>query len=62
MEYTTDKLPVEAICDRGYRGKAKIRECKISVPKPLQKNSTRQPKELEQCLKLEPILPYVILV
>ena len=47
MEYTTDKLPVEAICDRGYRGKAKIRECKISVPKPLQKNSTRQPKELE---------------
>ena len=41
MEYTTDNLPEEAICDRGYRGKAKIRECKISVPKPLPKSATR---------------------
>lgn len=45
LEYTTDQLPEEAICDRGYRGKAKIGECKISVPKPLPKNATRHQKE-----------------
>ena len=45
LEYTTDKLPEEAICDRGYRGKAKIGECKISVPKPLPKSATRHQKE-----------------
>ena len=45
LEYTTNKLPEEAICDRGYRGKAKIGECKISVHKPLPKSATRHQKD-----------------
>lgn len=41
ISYTTGKLPEELICDRGYRGKTKIGECKISIPKPLPKTATR---------------------
>lgn len=45
INYTTDKLPEELICDRGYRGKAKIGECKISIPKPLPKSTSRYQKQ-----------------
>lgn len=41
INYTTGKLPEELICDRGYRGKTKIGDCKISIPKPLPKTATR---------------------
>jgi IS5 family transposase len=45
IEYTTDKRPKEAICDRGYRGKATVGETKISVPKQLPKEATRSQKD-----------------
>lgn len=48
VKYTTDKLPKEAICDRGYRGRTKIDECKISVPKPLPQSATRYQKQIVQ--------------
>ncbi len=41
INYTTGKLPEELICDRGYRGKTKLGDCKISIPKPLAKSATR---------------------
>ncbi len=40
--YTTGKLPLEAICDRGYRGKTKIADTIISIPKLLAKGATKQ--------------------
>ena len=45
INYTTDKLPEELICDRGYRGKTKVGDCKISIPKPLPKSATRYEKQ-----------------
>ena len=45
IKYTTDKLPQELICDRGYRGKTKVGECRISIPKPLAKMATRYQKQ-----------------
>lgn len=44
--YTTGQLPEEAICDRGYRGKTKIEETKISIPRPLAKEASS--KEIDQ--------------
>ena len=40
--YTTGQLPKEAICDRGYRGKTKIAETKISIPKPIAKDASKR--------------------
>jgi IS5 family transposase len=45
INYTTGKLPKEVICDRGYRGKRKIADTVITIPKPLPANSTRYQKE-----------------
>jgi len=45
INYTTDKLPEELICDRGYRGKTKVGDCRISIPKPLAKSATRYQKQ-----------------
>jgi IS5 family transposase len=45
IKYTTGKLPKEVICDRGYRGKKKIGDTLITIPKPLPANSTRYQKE-----------------
>jgi IS5 family transposase len=45
INYTTGKLPKEVICDRGYRGKRKIEDTVITIPKPLPANSTRYQKE-----------------
>ncbi len=45
INYTTDKLPEELICDRGYRGKTKIGDCKISIPKTLSKQVSRYQKQ-----------------
>jgi IS5 family transposase len=39
--YTTGRLPGEAICDRGYRGKTKIEKTIISIPKPLAKTASK---------------------
>jgi len=41
IKYTTGKASAEAICDRGYKGKCKINETIITIPKPLPKNTTR---------------------
>jgi IS5 family transposase len=43
--YITGKLPKEAICDRGYRGKKTVEDTLISIPKPLPASSTRYEKE-----------------
>jgi len=48
IQYTTEKLPEELICDRGYRGKTKIGDCKISIPKPLPHSATRYEKQKVQ--------------
>ncbi len=45
IKYTTGKLPKEVICDRGYRGKQKIENTRITIPKLLPANSTRYQKE-----------------
>ena len=45
VEYITGKLPKEAICDRGYRGKKKVKDTEITIPKPLPAGSTRYAKE-----------------
>jgi len=45
INYTTDKLPEELICDRGYKGKTKVGDCRISIPKPLAKSATRYQKQ-----------------
>jgi transposase, IS5 family len=45
VEYTTGKMPKEAICDRGYRGKIKVGQCTISIPKPLPSSATRSQKD-----------------
>jgi IS5 family transposase len=41
----TGSLPKEVICDRGYRGKKKIEDTTITIPKPLPASSTRYEKE-----------------
>ena len=48
INYTTGKLPEELICDRGYKGKTKINDCKISIPKPLPKSASRYQKQKVQ--------------
>lgn len=48
INYTTDKLPEELICDRGYRGKTKINDCQISIPKPLPQSATRYQRKQVQ--------------
>ena len=45
VQYITGQLPKEAICDRGYRGKKKVDDTNITIPKPLPENSTRYAKE-----------------
>jgi IS5 family transposase len=45
IKYVTERNPSEAICDRGYRGKKKINETIITIPKPLPDNSTRYQKQ-----------------
>ena len=45
IKYTTGKLPKEVICDRGYRGKKKIEDTVITIPKPLPADSTRYQRE-----------------
>ncbi len=45
VKYITGKLPKEAICDRGYRGRKKVEDTNITIPKPLPGNSTRYAKE-----------------
>ena len=41
VKYITGKLPKEAICDRGYRGRKKVEDTIISIPKPLPASSSR---------------------
>jgi transposase, IS5 family len=48
IEFTTEQLPQELICDRGYRGKTKVGDCKISIPKPLPHNTSRYQKQKVQ--------------
>jgi len=45
VKYVTDKAPREAICDRGYKGKKKVADTIITIPKPLPADSTRYEKE-----------------
>ena len=45
VKYITGKLPKEAICDRGYRGRKKVEDTIISIPKPLPASSSRYAKE-----------------
>jgi transposase, IS5 family len=45
VKYITGKLPKEAICDRGYRGRKKVEATNITIPKPLPADSTRYQKE-----------------
>jgi IS5 family transposase len=45
VQYITGKLPEEAICDRGYRGRKMVEDTHIIIPKPLPANSTRYEKE-----------------
>ena len=64
INYTTDKLPEELICDRGYRGKTKIGECKISIPRPLPKSATRYQKQKVQLkfrrrASIEPVIGHL---
>jgi len=64
IHYTTDKLPEELICDRGYRGKTKIGDCKISIPKPLPHSATRYQKQKVQLkfrrrAAIEPIIGHL---
>lgn len=64
IEYTTGKLPEELICDRGYRGKTKIDDCKISIPKPLPASATRHQKNIVQLkfrrrASIEPIIGHL---
>jgi transposase, IS5 family len=64
INYTTGKLPEELICDRGYRGKTKVGECKTSIPKPLPKNTTRYQKQKVQLkfrrrASIEPVIGHL---
>lgn len=64
INYTTDQLPEELICDRGYRGKTKINECKISIPKPLPHTATRYQKQQVQLkfrrrASIEPVIGHL---
>jgi len=57
-------LPDELICDRGYRGKTKIGECQISIPKPLPKSATRYQKQKVQLkfrrrASIEPVIGHL---
>lgn len=45
VQYITGKLPKEAICDRGYRGRKKVEDTIITIPKPLPASSSRYAKE-----------------
>lgn len=45
IQYVTGRLPDEAICDRGYRGKKKVDDTTISIPKPLPENTSRYQKD-----------------
>jgi IS5 family transposase len=45
VKYITGKLPKEAICDRGYRGRKRVEDTHITIPRPLPSNSTRYAKE-----------------
>ena len=64
VEYTTGKIPKEAICDRGYRGKLKVENCDVSVPKQLPKEATRYQKDkvknkFRRRAGIEPIIGHV---
>jgi len=64
INYTTDKLPAELICDRGYRGKTKVNDCKISIPRPLPDSATRYQKQQVQLkfrrrAAIEPIIGHL---
>jgi transposase, IS5 family len=64
ISYTTDKLPEELICDRGYRGKTKVKDCKISIPKPLADSASRyQKKQIQLKFRrraaIEPIIGHL---
>jgi transposase, IS5 family len=45
VKYITGKMPKEAICDRGYRGRKKVENTKIVIPNPLPADSSRYQKE-----------------
>jgi len=45
VKQITGKLPKEAICDRGYRGRKRVEDTAITIPNPLPANSTRYAKE-----------------
>jgi len=45
VKYVTGKMPKEAICDRGYRGRKKVEDTCITIPHPLPIMSTRYQKE-----------------
>ena len=64
INYTTDQFPTELICDRGYRGKTKVDDCKISIPKPLPNSATRYQKQQVQLkfrrrAAIEPIIGHL---
>ena len=64
IKYITGKAPAEAICDRGYRGKSKINETIITIPKPLPKNTTRhQIEKVKQKFRrraaIEPVIGHL---
>lgn len=48
INYLTGKIPEELICDRGYRGKAEVEGCRISIPKPLPETASRYQKSKVQ--------------
>jgi len=64
IKYTTEKMSEELICDRGYRGKTKVGDCKISIPKPLPGKATRYQKQKIQLkfrrqAAIEPIIGHL---
>lgn len=64
INYTTDQLPEELICDRGYRGKTKVDDCKISIPKPLPHAASRYQKKQVQLkfrrrASIEPVIGHL---
>jgi hypothetical protein len=46
VKSNTNQQPIEAICDRGYRGKTIVEGVKILIPKPLP--ATTSKKEIEK--------------
>lgn len=64
VKYITGKLPEEAICDRGYRGRKKVEDTTITIPKVLPAHSSRYAKEkvrikFRRRAAIEPIISHL---